>query len=277
MRALHEPWRQCFLAGSRAHPAIQWDLAGFAEACLASGAEGPPSANAEDDFVRLATLAGRPGAIEAFDRTYLQPLRPRLMRIGQSTELVDTVLQDLRCKLLLPPERRLCRYRPSGSFRAWLAVVATRICLDALREVKRRHVREDELVDHLHQAALGPEDSACGREFRSLLRECLTAAFRQLPAAERHALRYHLVAGWNIDQIGRTLGVHRATAARLLKRARAHLTQGLRGELSSRKGSALLHTREIWERLPSQLDVSLSRVFATTHAGDREWAGQDGA
>ena len=43
------------------------------------------------------------------------------------------------------------------------------------------------------------------------------SALGELPARERTLLRYQLIDGWSIDQVGKLYGVHRATDLALLK------------------------------------------------------------
>jgi RNA polymerase sigma-70 factor (ECF subfamily) len=253
-----EAAQECYRLGTQRFPDISWPYSDFV-AAWPTGSDEPPAS--EDEFVRLACLHGVAGAAAALDREYLRPLRPLLRRICRSDDLTDTALQELRTKLLLPPAPRLASYKPTSSLRAWLSVVATRTALDVVRRSAVHERREVELEEQLAAMTEQPEQRLLGAEQHAILAAALRAAVRRLPDEQRFALRMQLTAGWNITQIGRVLSVHRATVARWLLAAKDALRSTLREELErlapGPAGGPL-------SALPSRLDVSLSRVFATT-------------
>jgi RNA polymerase sigma-70 factor (ECF subfamily) len=253
-----EAAQECYRLGTQRFPDISWPWAEFAVAWSSAGEGRPGTA---EEFLRLACLRGLPGAAAALDREFLRPLRPVLRRICRSEDLTDTALQELRTKLLLPPAPRLDSYKPTSSLRAWLSVVATRTALDVVRRSAVHERHEVELEEQLAAMTEQPEQRVLGAEQRALLAAALRAAVRRLPHEQRFALRMHVTANWNIAQIGRVFSVHRATVARWLLAAKEALRGTLREELerlAPGPADAALSS------LPSQLDVSLSRVFATT-------------
>lgn len=255
--------RTCFELGSRAYPRIEWTWDDFARQWDLHREEDRTIAADEQDYVRLACLANRPGAWETLEREYVRPLQSSVQKVCPSQEAAEGALQRFRCLLA---EGKLTAYRPVGSFRAWLRVVAVRTALEANRRARARSAREDELTDRLELLTAGPEARYAREEMRVELRRALRAAAQRLPADERHALHLHVVGRWNISQIGRTLSVHRSTAARMILSAKDKLRRGLRAELSARKGSAFQDTAEAWAELPSRLDLSLTHIFRTTGA-----------
>lgn len=255
--------RICFELGMTKYPRIEWSWESFTSQWNARGESERGIAANQDDYVRLACLANRPGSWEVLDAEYIQPLRRSVLRVCPSLEATDAALQQFRC-LLAAPTSKLAAYRPAGSFRAWLRVVAVRTALDLNRQARARSSREDELTERLEVLTAGPETRYLREEIKAELRGALRAAARRLPVDERQALHLHVVAGWNISQIGRTLSVHRSTAARMLVSARKSLRDALRAELSARKGSVFEDTSEAWPDLPSRLDLSLAHLFANT-------------
>jgi RNA polymerase sigma-70 factor, ECF subfamily len=252
----------CYELGMATFPEIRWERDAFARAFAAASEMGGLPATA-DEFVRLSCLADRPGALAVLERVYIAALRPSIARVCASDEATDAVMQDVRTKLLLPPSRKLASYRPTGSFRAWLRVLAVRTALD---DARRRGVaqREVELGDRLESYATGPEEHLLTEEMRMVIRDALRAAVKQLPEEQRQALKMHVVAGWNIGQIGRVLHVHRATVARWLVASKERLGELLRSELAERMRSSRHDADHVLESLPARLDLSLSRVIATT-------------
>jgi RNA polymerase sigma-70 factor, ECF subfamily len=254
----------CFRLGRARFALIDWDETGFLAAWDEYSSLGFSADGLEDDYVRLACLSGRPGAAEALNEAYLLPLVEGIARICQSPEHTDSVLQRLREKLLLPPASRLLSYRAPGNFRAWLKVVATSLALDFARELGIQRRREVELEERLEALAAGPEEQYLGAEFQQALRAALRAAVKGLPQRERHALRMHLVAGWNITQIGRVFSVNRSTAARWLVAAKDQLHGLLRADLARRLGASTAEISLVMEEVPSRLDLNLSSIFQTT-------------
>jgi RNA polymerase sigma-70 factor, ECF subfamily len=88
-------------------------------------------------------------------------------------------------------------------------------------------------------------------------------AAKQLEPGDRHLLRQHLVAGLSIDQLGAVLGIHRATAARRITRARERLAADTRAELARRLALAPEELDEVIGLVMSRLDVSLGQLLAS--------------
>jgi RNA polymerase sigma-70 factor, ECF subfamily len=255
---------RCFSVGSRLLPEIRWSEAEFKRAWDRYQGQGYGSEHVEDDYVRLACLEGQPGAAEALERVYLRPLTPRVAAICRTGEATDAAMQQLREKLLLPPTARLATFRAPGNFRAWLRVLSVRTALDVARKLGVEAAREVELDDRLEALVAGPEELYLRAEQRQAFRDALRAAVRSLPERERYALRMHVVAGWNITQIGRVFSVHKATAARWLVSAKEQLRDSLRVSLAKRFATSPLEGSRLLDELPSRLDGSLSSVFLTT-------------
>ncbi|HEV8549598.1 MAG TPA: sigma factor-like helix-turn-helix DNA-binding protein, partial [Polyangiaceae bacterium] len=95
--------------------------------------------------------------------------------------------------------------------------------------------------------------------FQSALRDAVAG----LRAHERNALRMHVCGGCSIDQIGRAYGVHRATAARWLERAREAISEGVRGALTLRNVKLTdSEFQSLGHALASELELRLSGSFA---------------
>lgn len=255
---------ECYQRGRECFPEIDWSKSDFSKAFHEHHREGSPGETNEDEYIRLACLQEIPEAHPLFDRYYIKPLLPALLRITGSADVADAALQKLREKLLLPPQRRLALYKESGSFRAWLRVVATRTALDELRSRGIRRRSECQLEDHLEALAPNPEQQVLRAEWRLGFRKCLRSAILRLSQRERQCLRLHLVARWSVTQIGRAFSVHRATAARWLVSSKQRLHELLREELLELGASQELELADFLLEIPTQIDLRLSQLFATT-------------
>src|SRR5829696_6354405 len=104
--------------------------------------------------------------------------------------------------------------------RAWLTVVAGRLCLDHMRSARARHEQSDESValDATQSREVDPADRATlDDEVRTALLEVL----RRLSPGERVAFVLHDVFQMPFDEIAETVGRPVGTCRQLARRARA--------------------------------------------------------
>jgi RNA polymerase sigma-70 factor (ECF subfamily) len=117
---------------------------------------------------------------------------------------------------------RLSRSDPSqiDDVRAWLTVVAGRLCLDQLRSARARHEQPDESasLDITPSREFDPADRVTlDDEVHTALLEVL----RRLSPAERVAFVLHDVFQMPFDEIAETVGRPVGTCRQLARRARA--------------------------------------------------------
>jgi RNA polymerase sigma-70 factor (ECF subfamily) len=100
----------------------------------------------------------------------------------------------------------------------------------ATRESRERPTENDffeDVVDATGDAEAAYLKQACRREFQ----EAFAAAMTRLDAREKTLLRYAFSDRRTVDEIGVVFGVHRATAARWIAKARERLVSETRAEL----------------------------------------------
>ena len=110
--------------------------------------------------------------------------------------------------------------RQIDDVRAWLTVVAGRLCLDQMRSARARHERPDEsgALDVVASPDLEPADRATlDDEVRTALLEVL----RRLSPGERVAFVLHDVFQLPFEEIAETVGRPVGTCRQLARRARA--------------------------------------------------------
>jgi RNA polymerase sigma-70 factor (ECF subfamily) len=148
-------------------------------------------------------------------------------------------------------------YAGRGSLRAWFRVMLSRE-LVRLAKAQQRHVElEDELVD----AGYG-DDPVLGElkaRYRGELADAFRASLAELGARDRTLLRYQVIDGLSIDEIGAIYRVHRATAARWLVGIRDKLVDDTRARLAASLGVDTAEAASIVRLVQSQLDVSVIR------------------
>jgi RNA polymerase sigma-70 factor, ECF subfamily len=114
---------------------------------------------------------------------------------------------------------RLSRASQVDDVRAWLTVVAGRLCLDQMRSARARHEQPEEsgAFDIARSADLDPADRVTlDDEVRTALMEVL----RRLSPAERVAFVLHDVFQMPFEEIAETVGRPVGTCRQLARRAR---------------------------------------------------------
>jgi len=268
----------CYASGRALFPRIVWNRLDFGRACLERWAGHRPGDVADrlavgrgraEEYLVLACLTQRPGALATLESEYIAALGSRVRRICPQQDVVDDVLQMVRGKLLLPPEPGLASYENRGYLTAWLTIIAVRTALDVARRGRSRGSQFEHLDDKLAGLSANPESEYLGQEVQAAFRKALHEAVQRLPERQRFALKMQLVAGWSIDQIGRALSTHRATAARWLVSARERLERDVREELVGRLRLSETEVACLMGQMQSQLDVRFSQIFRTTRrSGD---------
>jgi len=218
-----------------------------------------------DLYLACACASGQPRALEALDGLIGRAVAMAADAARAPAVVRDEAAQMVRTLLLLPrPERppAILDYSGRGPLGGWLRIIATR---EVVRLAKRSG-REVELGDALlADPGLG-DDPVLRRlkeRYRAELAEAFRAALATLGPKERTLLRYQLIDGLGIDDIGAILHVHRATAARRLARVRDLLVAETRARLAERLRIADDEVESIIRLVQSELDVSIIRHLQT--------------
>lgn len=239
--------------GSRA-PAT--DLDGYLARC-----------RAPDLALARAAAKGSPAAIAEIERANRATIDAACRRFAGPGHSIDDLRQILRARLFVAEEGRQPKihdYAGQGFFDNWLRVTAVRLFLDLLKRKDRAREAPAEEDDVL--ALPQPGDLALDlvkAEYRSAVAAAMHEAARLLAPGDRHLLRQHLVAGLSIDQLGAVLGIHRATAARRIARAREQLVADTRRLLAARLRLEPHELDEVLGLVISRLDMSIGKLLAT--------------
>lgn len=245
-------------------PSVKLELDRFASHVARLAGDGAvdavlPELSLCDLFLAAAAAALDPAAVAAVDRLIIELAGPIAAAARAPDDLRDEATQVVRALVLLPRESRppaILDYGGRGPLGGWLRIVVTREIVRLLR----RGGRELELGDALAEA---PVDDPVLRGLKERYRGELAEAFREslvaLGARERTLLRYQLVDGLSIDEIGAIHRVHRATAARWLARVREQLVASTRERLAGRLRLDEAEVASIIRLVRSQLDVSIVR------------------
>lgn len=213
----------------------------------------------EASVIVAGCLADDGRAQKLFETRYVAPVRPSLRALGLDQAAVDDVLQRVWLKLFVAEEGApVVGYLGRGDLRAFVKVVATRLALSDKRTHKPQ-VSDEGLVEMAHGAT--PQGAYLQAATGHSMRQAVEEAAATLSPEERVLLRMSHVDGLTIDEIGATYGVHRATAARRVARARARLIEGVRDHLKRQLDLASGELDSVMRDVHSQLHVSISRIL----------------
>lgn len=250
-------------------PQIEVDLETFSRYVTARVATDEIDAlHAGDLYLSVACARGDATAIRLVDEHYIATLVSALPAFVQR-QAAEDIIQLVRVRFLIgehgrPP--RIGDFDGTAGLATWLRVAAIRIAIS----LHRKHQRET-LFDEVDAVAEAPDPELAllqrqyGAEFRAAFRE----GFVSLTPRERNLIRHHIVDRLGIDGIAALYGIHRATAARRLARARTTLIKRLRRELQARLQLDRQQLEGVLALLQGKLELSL-RLFLTPAREARE-------
>jgi RNA polymerase sigma-70 factor (ECF subfamily) len=260
-------WRAVYDEGRRAFPGVDLDFARFRAHVDAVGAPDPRGApHATDLFLACACAAGDVQAIAVLEQRFLAAARASVARLAADPDFVDEVMQELRAKLLLPPDPRIARYAGRGPLLAWLRVAASRTAIDLLRASQAGRSPDVDGRDGINQVDLGPEVQLLREVYREAFQTALAEALSALEPRDRNLLRRHMVDRMTLEEIAGPYGVHPATIARRLATLRDQIGEAVRQRLAARHraegGSTSLES--LAYAIRSELHVSLTPLLSRT-------------
>ncbi len=220
---------------------------------------------AGDVALAAACAAQEPTAHAAFD-SILTEVDAAGATTRAPKDMVDEVKQLLRVQLLVAREDKppgIAGYKGKGPLRGWVRITATR---ELIRHLKKAAREVSPSTDRQLEEMLGAngDDPVLERlkgEYRTQFATSLREAIAELDAEDRTLLRQQIVDKLSIDELGAAYGVHRATAARWLTRARGALVSATRRRLAAKLAMPVDEIDSVIRLVQSRLDASVVRYL----------------
>lgn len=233
-----------------------------------SDAPGEPS-HAADLALARACASGEPAAVAEVERRLRGELAGALSRVGLTRAEIDEVGQIVRERLLVArpgATPKIGDYSGRGAFLGWLRAVIVRAGIDHRRSRARapdapgsgEREGDDEPLLRIGDASDDPEIETLRARYAAPFRAALADAIAALPPDERNALRLSVAEGLSVDAIGGLYGVHRATAARWIARARETIAEETRRLLLERLGLQPSEVDSLVRLCRSRVDIGIS-------------------
>jgi RNA polymerase sigma-70 factor (ECF subfamily) len=223
-----------------------------------------------DLYFAFACLGGVKPALSELERRFVVQVPRVLRRLRLRADSLEDLAQELRTKLLVassegPP--RIAEYAGRGPLDNWLRAVTMRTALSMMRKRNDPSAPTsdaqfvEKVLGELKDSTGGPEVALVRERYAGELLAATLNAIRALPAGERMLLRLHFADGLGIDDIGRILRVHRATAARRTARLRESLQLAVQAELSAKLRLSPSEFASVMRGVRSHLDLRLSKLL----------------
>jgi RNA polymerase sigma-70 factor (ECF subfamily) len=212
-----------------------------------------------DLYLACACAHGDPDAIAVLDERCLGQLDRALRRIGIDRDMIAEIKQEIRYRVLVGDgeHAEIVDFSGRGDLRGWVRAMATRQALRRQCRARREQATEDdELWQHLVSAEPRVFDHV--KEFyRREFKRVFETALRALPHREKTVLRQHYLDGATLDELAVLYRVHRATAARVLGRAREMVLASTRDRLMSELDVPSQELDSILRMIWSRIEFSL--------------------
>ena len=218
--------------------------------------------HAGDLLLASVCATGEVQAIAVFLRRYEEDVLRAARRLRAAGVDPQDLSQELARRAFSGPSPKIAEYSGRGELRAWVRIVATRLALDVAR-LKRNGERATDVsaFEGIANASEAPDLAYFRRLYQAEVRAALEAAAQTLSAEDRAALRDHHVLGLSIDDIAAAQGIHRATAARRVQRAREALVDNVRRILDERHGLAGRDLISVMNLVRSQMNITMGRLL----------------
>jgi RNA polymerase sigma-70 factor (ECF subfamily) len=211
----------------------------------------------------LACGRGSREALSRFEVLFEPTLRAALRRFATANVPADELSQLLRERLFVGSgSPKILEYSGQGFLENWLRVTAVRTFTDAVRSGPKREVP---LPEGLLEAESGDdvELAYLKTHYRAALKQAFEHAVGALEGGSRNLLRQSVVQRLTIDQIGALYGIHRATAARRVEKAKADLLVLTRARLMEQLHVEETELDSIMNLVRSRFDLSVGRVLSS--------------
>jgi len=215
-----------------------------------------------------ALAAGDPRALARYESELVPIIRAQLRRRHHTDDEIADLQQTLRARLFVGDGGgpAVAKYAGMGQLRSWVLVAALRESTRSRQKKTREPATDDEALIAIADRTNATPVAEPGKErYREAFRAAFREALASLTSRDRNLLRMHLIDGLSIDQIGAIQGVHRATAARWIERAREDIASKVRRRLMKDLGADPFEADDVLRWVQSRIELSLSGLNASGH------------
>ena len=231
--------------------------------------------NVSDLYLACGCAREDPAALEILECQVLPAVARKLANLRLAADQRADLMQTLRERMLVAVggERGIAAYDGRAPLAMWLGVGAARIGRRQVGHDRRAAVQGDRQLDHVAPGVPDPSLLYLKRHYGAQFRAAFAEAVDSLEPRQRNLLRHAVLDELGIDQIAAIYHVHRATAARQLRHARAALIEATRNRMRAALRISEAELESILRGVMSMADVTLRTVLARGRGQDGEAQG----
>lgn len=244
----------------RIWPGVTLEPVSFSRHLAALSDDQKLPAHVTDTYLAWAAAAGDPAACSHMERVHVAHARRVLGRLATGPDMLDEWLQLVREKLWVGAEPALLSYTGEKPLTSWVAILAKRCAVDALRREGRQAAVQQKLQAEPSPAKMARsiESQLEGERQRNKFAATVATALAQLSVRDRNLLRMHYGAGVSAEALSRAYGVHRSTATRWLVQARSDLYAAVRTAMQSDLDLSHSDFGGLAAQLQSEVDLAIT-------------------
>lgn len=214
-----------------------------------------------DLALAAACVAGDEAALAALVRLVRTESEKVVARTRNQKIEPEDLDASARERLLTGPSPKIAEYDGSGELKRWLKTLLVRLSLDLTRRRTEQPASDaSERLDGI-MPATDPEVRYLKTIYRGAFKGAFERAAQSLEAEDRALLKMHHGSGKTVDELAALLGVHRATAARRVAKARDDLVAATKRELMASLRLSPREYESVMRLIESEIDLSLERVL----------------
>lgn len=216
-----------------------------------------------DIYLAVAANDGDERAIAACEQVARREVEFATSKLRATPTQAEETRSELGRLMFTREEERECAiasFTGRGDLRGYLCVIVSRALARRIQRDRREVTLDDQVIDAF-TPQVAPEIALLREQYRPQVDLALRNGIAALSDRHRAVLRFHLIEGWSIDQLGERYGVHRATAARWLTAAREDLGARIRGELAAQLAIPESQVDSIVALVTSRIEVSVERLL----------------
>jgi RNA polymerase sigma-70 factor (ECF subfamily) len=216
-----------------------------------------------DIYLAVAATDGDVPAIAACEQIGRREAEFAASRLRATPSQAEETRGELGRLMFTGTDERECAiasFTGRGDLRGYARVIVARALARRIKRDRREVTLDDQVLDGF-APDIAPEVALLREQYRPQVDAALRSGIAKLSDRHRAVLRFHLIEGWSIDQLGERYGVHRATAARWLTAAREELGAHIRAELADRLKISESQVDSIVALVTSRIEVSVERLL----------------
>ncbi|MFT3698698.1 MAG: sigma-70 family RNA polymerase sigma factor [Kofleriaceae bacterium] len=213
------------------------------------------------EWARLLA-AGDRVALARYEAELVPVIAGQLRKQGYTDDAIADVQQALRARLFVGDGDgpAIARFEGRAALKSWVLIAAVREATRARDKAKREPAVDDDALIALADRADASRDDPAKQRYRDVFKAAFRSALATLAPRDRVLLRMAVIDQLTVDQIGAIQGVHRATAARWIDRARDQLAAQIKKQFMAALGADPFETQEVLTWMQSRIELSLSAI-----------------